>query len=303
MRIHNLLSYILSHITDNVSFFVILHYQITGGSMHKLKAAYFVSLSSIFFITSLSGCYDDTPEFVEGEPDTTPITSDYDVHKSIKASTFWCGEGASDDNDFITNTESAWDGTWGSQFGLEDHPTKISRDSDFIPTSSSYKGNENPYYFALPFDDMGTLIYDGDGTDKNNASVDSYDRKLSAYSHIYWAGEKSASAWGDATSMCKNRWIKVKKSSNTKWCYAQWEDAGPYYYEDYNYVFGTSAPLNTTDDPYAGIDLSPSVWLYLGEKLYEWGAYDQHVDWTFVDESDVPDGPWKRHVTTRQINW
>jgi hypothetical protein len=30
---------------------------------------------------------------------------------------------------------------------------------------------------------------------------------------------------------------------------------------------------------------------------------ENKVDWQFVDDDDVPDGPWKRVVTTRQVSW
>ncbi len=227
----------------------------------------------------------------------------YPVHTNIKASTFWCGEGASGDNDFITNTLSAWDSHWGEHFGLEDHPINISRDSDFIPTSSKYTGDENPYYFALPYNDYDDVVYDGEGQTIDGYEIDSYYRKFDCYDNIHWGKDKSPSGWGYGYSLCKNRWIKVKVAGTDKVCYAQWEDAGPYYYNDYPYVFGTADPANTTDSPYAGIDLSPSVCLYLEQKMAEWGAYEFHVDWEFVNEGDVPDGPWKKHVTTRQVSW
>lgn len=237
--------------------------------------------------------------------DTTIDTtiSNYPMHRNIMTSTFWCGEGASGDNDFITNTTSAWDVDWGSRFGIEDEPF-LSRDSDFIPTSSKYTGKENPYYFALPYNDMGPGVYDGSGPDDNSAPIDGYWRKENAYTKVYWADEMTPSQWASSNSMCKNRWIRVNVAGGgNKFCYAQWEDAGPYYYNDHEYVWGTADPSNTTDSPYSGIDLSPSVCLYLGQTMQEWGAPSFEVDWCFVDEEDVPDGPWKRHVTTTQINW
>lgn len=227
----------------------------------------------------------------------------YPIHVNIKASTFWCGEGASGDNDFITNTMSAWDTKWGEHFGLEDHPINISRDSDHIPVSTKYTGNENPYYCALPYNDYGSLVYDGAGTTIDNYETDVYGRKFDCYDNIHWGKDKSSSGWGYNYSLCKNRWIKVKVNGSDKVCYAQWEDGGPYYYNDYPYVFGNSNPANTTDSPYAGIDLSPSVCLFLDQELHDYGAGDFWVDWEFVDEEAVPDGPWKKHITTRQVSW
>lgn len=233
---------------------------------------------------------------------TVNVVFSYPTHSNIRASTFWCGEGASDDNDFITNTQSAWDGSWGQNFGLEDHPINIERDNDFIPTSGSYKKTENPFYFALPYNDYGSLCYDGESADIDTAETNSYGRKVNSYDRVYWASEKTVDGWGWDISMCKNRWIKVRVSGTSTWCYAQWEDAGPFYYNDFNYVFGSATPLNQ-DGQKAGIDLSPSVCLYLDRELFSWGAETFNVDWAFIEEDDVPAGPWKTHITTQQVNW
>ncbi len=233
---------------------------------------------------------------------TDTTTTGFPIHHNIIASTFWVGEGASGDNDFITNTVSAWDGEWGKKFGIEDAPL-ISRDANFIPTSSQYKGTENPFYCALPYNDMSNAVYDGSGIEDHSAPVDQYSRKLNAYEVIPWANEMSTDQWGFGNSMCKNRWVKIQVSGTDKVCYVQWEDAGPYYYNNHKYVFGTDRPANTTDAPYAAIDLSPSACLYLEQQLQVWGAPSFEVDWSFVNAEDVPDGPWKRHVTTGQINW
>ncbi len=235
-------------------------------------------------------------------PTDTTTTTGFPVHHNIIASTFWVGEGASGDNDFITNTVSAWDGEWGKKFGLEDAPL-ISRDANFIPSSNQYKGIENPFYCALPYNDMSNGVYDGAGVEDHTAPVDQYSRKLNAYEVVPWADEMSVDQWGFGNSMCKNRWIKIQVSGTDKVCYVQWQDAGPYYYNNHKYVFGTDRPANTTDAPYAAIDLSPSACLYLEQQLQVWGAPSFEVDWSFVNEEDVPDGPWKRNVTTGQINW
>ena len=251
-----------------------------------------VTVAGILFGTNSSDPVDTTVD----------TTTGYSVHSNIMASTFWCGESASDANDFITNTQSAWMVNWGGEFGVEDKPL-LDRDSDFIPTSSSYNHKENPYYFALPYDDFGAGVYDGAGTEDNSQSLDSDGRKTNAYSAVYWSDEKTKNEWGDSISMCKNRWIKIKVSGSSKVCYAQWEDAGPYYYNDINYVFGNGRPSNTTDAPYAGIDLAPSVCLYLNQQLEDWGAPNFEVDWNFVAESEVPDGPWKKVVTHTNPKW
>ncbi|MGM0444160.1 MAG: hypothetical protein ACQEQV_08245 [Fibrobacterota bacterium] len=228
----------------------------------------------------------------------TGQTSQYELHSNIVASTFWAGEGASSDNGNISNMPSAWNSNWGEDFGLEDHPLNIDRDADFIPTSWQYTGTQNPYYCALPYNDFGDLDHEDKwGNQTTGVPIDDDWRKVNAYDVIPWADEKSS--WSGQESMCKNRWIEVRWQGKTAYC--QWEDAGPYYYNDHEYVFGSAEPQNTYD-PGAGIDLSPSVWLYLGADLSEWGINDT-VDWRFIDAADVPDGPWKRHINTDQVSW
>lgn len=221
---------------------------------------------------------------------------EYLWHEDITASTFWAGEGASKNNGHISNYGSAWHTGWAVDFGLEDHPVNIERDSDFIPTSDEFTGNQNPYYIALPYNDFSNIVYDGSGSLKTTDKMigGEYGKKMSSQSACYWKNETSNE------SACKNRWVEIRRGD--KLCYAQWEDAGPYYYEDTAYVFGTSKPLNTTDKPYAAIDLSPSCWLYLGKSMGEEGT-NGSVDWRFIDEENVPEGPWKKHVTTSQTNW
>ncbi len=264
------------------------------------------SLSSQIFNIALSGSHtikvwavDDSG--IESNVITLNVyLGDFPIHSNVTASTFWCGEGASSDNDFITNTQSAWDSKWGVNFGLEDHPTNISRDSDHIPTSSKFTKLENSYYFSLPYNDFGSLVYDGQNSQIDTAAIDVSGHKKNAYNVVYWSDEQSV--WNNK-SMCKNRWIKITDNESGKTCYAQWEDAGPYYYNDHNYVFGSGSPANNTDYPYAGIDLSPSVSLYFGKHMQEWGAGAYKVRWQFVDAADVPDGPWKKYITTSQVNW
>ncbi|MCL5030195.1 MAG: hypothetical protein M1480_14385 [Bacteroidetes bacterium] len=128
----------------------------------------------------------------------------------------------------------------------------------------------------MPYDD-----YDSSGN-----------RRQSAYNQIYWAKEKN---WTTYESMCKNRWIKITKDGKS--VYAQWEDCGPFFYDDSNYVFGNSLPRNQTLNNSSGLDVSPAVRDYLGLSGLD------VVDWQFVDSSDVPNGAWKIIVTTSQVDW
>ncbi len=108
---------------------------------------------------------------------------------------------------------------------------------------------------------------------------------------VPWAGDINVS---DTESYCKNRWIRIDKNGTA--AYAQWEDVGPFGENDAAYVFGDAAPANAIND-HAGLDVSPAVRDYLGL------ADIDRVDWRFVDEADVPDGPWKTTVTRSGIDW
>ena len=217
----------------------------------------------------------------------------YPVHRDITASLFWVGEPADGDNGGIQNIESAWRGDWMNLYGLEDKPY-ISRDSDGFPTSSSYKNKENPYYFALPYNDFGSLVSDGNGNDVYDASLtvdgDQESVKKNQVTAVYWG---QGNELDSVNSIVKNRWVKIE-ASNGNVAYAQWEDAGPFYYNDINYVFGTSSPLNNKQLG-AGIDLSPAV---MHQLFGDAGRGEATVLWQFVEESDVPSDPWKKVVTT-----
>jgi len=112
---------------------------------------------------------------------------------------------------------------------------------------------------------------------------------------VYWASEKT---WGKLESMMKNRWVKLTRSGVT--CYGQIEDAGPYQYDDYAYVFGTSTPKSKLAKN-AGLDVSPALRDCL--KFNGWNNDENKVDWQFTKATDVPVGPWSQIITTSQIYW
>ncbi len=207
-------------------------------------------------ITSPSG---NQPKNIASAP------GQYPVHKNISATTFWIGESASGNNDFIANDQSAWDENWETHYGGFDDPRSR---SGFYPADFTPK--ENPFYFALPYND-----FDSNG-----------DRKKDVSSVIYWAKEGS---WNENQSMLKNQWIKITKDGKS--AYAQWEDVGPFGEDDKNYVFGSSAPISDQNNN-AGLDLSPALETYLNL------SGGNRVDWQFVKTQNVPDGPWKNIITT-----
>ncbi len=208
------------------------------------------------------------------QQDLEPSASQrYPLHRNITATLFWVGETESEANHQITNSVSAWDDHWMAHYGGVDTPDRQTLFPPFTP-------HENPFYFALPYNDFD----------------DFGNRRDDVLTVIPWAKERF---WEANESMVKNRWIEIVH--NGKKVYAQWEDAGPFVYDDAAYVFGDATPANRFNDR-AGLDLSPAVWIYLG---YDTRREDNRakVDWRFVNEEEVPEGPWRSIVTTRQIDW
>jgi hypothetical protein len=138
---------------------------------------------------------------------------------------------------------------------------------------------ENPFYFDLPYNDF----------------TNEGERKAEAYSVVYWADERE---WNSQESMLKNRWAKIWIGDRI--CFAQWEDSGPYEYDDHAYVFGNSRPNNRRANN-AGMDVSPAVRDCLG---FEGLNNDvNRVSWQFIDSDAVPEGPWSEIVTTSGTTW
>ena len=196
--------------------------------------------------------------------------SQYPIHRNISTTFFWAGEEAGKDNKNISNLPSAWDDQWVKHFGGVDDPNKR---SGFVVASFTPK--ENSFYFALPYND-----FDGNGN-----------RKKDVNKIIPWASSKK---WADTESMLKNQWIKITKGGKT--AYAQWQDVGPFGEDDSAYVFGGAAPKSKTNAD-AGLDVSPAVKDFLGL-----GDVDK-TDWQFISADQVPDGPWKKTITSSQVYW
>ena len=136
--------------------------------------------------------------------------------KSGRATVFWVGESETEDNDHIANHKSAWDAKWVEHFGGIDDPDDR---CEFVPCG--FKPKENPFYVALPYDDM-----EEDG------------RRKAVNTFIPW--DKP----GAKQSLLKNRWIAIRANNVT--CYAQWQDVGPFEKDDADYVFGdASQPKNS----------------------------------------------------------
>lgn len=190
----------------------------------------------------------------------------------VTATIFWCGEQPTERNP-TPNCKSSWDVKWAENFGgyddpdpekrIASHATGEFRPKDFIPKL-------NPFYIALPYNDV----------------LNWKSHKPEASKVIPWFSRISPNP-GD--TVLKGRWVQI--FLNKRSCYAQWEDCGPWVTDDWEYVFGKKPP-KATQNGAAGIDISPAIRDYLGAPS------GTKVHWRFVEESQVPYGPWKKYGTT-----
>lgn len=186
----------------------------------------------------------------------------YPWKRSIVTTVFWIGEKPTENNP-VPNRASSWDKEWAKSYGGFDDPNPARR-SDFIPVN--FTPHQNPFYCALPYNDKAAS-----GHRPEAARV------------IPWFNEAYQ---GPGVSVCKDRWVAIRKGN--KVVYAQWEDAGPFRTDHWQYVFGNERPKPNLNRG-AGLDVSPAVRDYLG--LSETDV----TDWQFVAFKDVPRGPWSRH--------
>ncbi len=215
----------------------------------------------------------------------------YPWHTDIVSTTFWVGEIHDPDAEDGSQEYSTYDSQWMESYGGCDGI----QTSDGCSTEPRVAGNgyfpssmtplENPFYLDLPFDDL------------NNPEAFAERGTV-----IPWAAEEAednpALLTSNQHSFMKNRWVKLRKGDAV--CYGQIQDAGPALYDDSAYVFGEDdrRPASTEYNG-AGLDVSPALNGCLGYSDLD--GQDDRVDWQFVDEEDVPDGPWRRIITTSQV--
>ncbi len=185
----------------------------------------------------------------------------YPWKRQIVTTVFWIGEAPSANNP-VPNRSSSWDKDWTRSYGGFDDPSPAHR-SEYMPVK--FTPRQNPFYCALPYND--------------NASTG---HRPEAPRVVPWFKEAYQ---GPGISTCKGRWIAIRKGNRT--VYAQWEDAGPFRTDHWQYVFGDERPKPNLNKG-AGLDVSPAVRDYLG--LEETDV----TDWKFVDFSEVPRGPWSK---------
>ncbi len=179
--------------------------------------------------------------------------------KDIVTTVFWIGEKPAPKNP-VPNRVSCWDPQWTKNYGGVDDPDPAHR-SNYIPVN--FTPRQNPFYVALPYNDKAREGH-----------------RPEAPSVVPWFNEAYQ---GPAVSTCKGRWIAIRKGNRV--AYAQWEDAGPFRSDHWQYVFGNERPKPNLNKG-AGLDVSPAVRDFLGMEPTD------VTDWRFVDFSEVPRGPW-----------
>jgi hypothetical protein len=183
----------------------------------------------------------------------------YPWKRNIVTTIFWIGEQPSGNNP-VPNRTSSWDKNWTKNYGGFDDPNPARR-SHYIPVK--FTPRQNPFYCALPYNDKAHTGH-----------------RPEAPRVVPWFKEAYQ---GPAVSTCKDRWVAISKGNRT--VYAQWEDAGPFRTDHWQYVFGNERPKPNLNKG-AGLDVSPAVRDYLG--LNETDV----TDWRFVDFREVPRGTW-----------
>jgi hypothetical protein len=183
----------------------------------------------------------------------------YPWKKSIVTTVFWIGEKPTANNP-VPNRVSSWDKEWTKSYGGFDDPNPARR-SNYSPVK--FTPRQNPFYCALPYNDKATTGHRPEGP-----------RVVPWFKEAYQ---------GPAVSTCKGRWVAIRKGNRT--VYAQWEDAGPFRTDHWQYVFGNERPKPNLNKG-AGLDVSPAVRDYLGMNPTD------VTDWRFVEFSEVPRGPW-----------
>jgi len=182
--------------------------------------------------------------------------------QNIVTTVFWIGEEPTANNP-VPNRSSSWDKQWTRNYGGFDDPSP-GRRNNFIPVK--FTPRQNPFYVALPYNDKAT-----------NGHRPEAPRVVPWFKDAYQ---------GPAVSTCKGHWVAIRKGDRV--AYAQWEDAGPFRTDHWQYVFGNERPKPNLNKG-AGLDVSPAVRDFLGLESTD------VTDWKFVDFKDVPHGPWAKY--------
>ncbi|MBM9467047.1 hypothetical protein [Nakamurella leprariae] len=235
----------------------------------------------------LAGCGGSSQS--DADPGPGVVEREYPWHTDIVATTFWVGEIFDPDAEDGSQVLSTYDDRWMEHYGGCDgvvvdgdcRTEPRTADRDFFPTAMTPR--ENPFYLDVPFDDLND--------ERGSASRGEV---------VPWAGDPGWAELVDdpGASLMKNRWVQLRRGDRE--CYGQVQDAGPGEYADTAYVFGDedARPANARYGG-AGMDVSPAL-----NGCLEFADLDgdtDRLDWRFVQEQDVPDGPWRILVTTSGV--
>ena len=207
-------------------------------------------------------------QIVEEPPDPWKVKTN-PWHYQVRATVFWVGEHPTVRNP-VSNSSSSWDPNWENSFGGYDHPFKR---KGYHP--SGFKPKLNPFYIALPYNDL----------------LQGWEHRPEAPRVIPWFWR---SYRGPGISVCHNRWVAIHHKGRI--AYAQWKDTGPFTTDDWPYVFEGKRPRSAANQN-AGIDISPAVRDFLRIR----GNAD--VDWKFINEAEVPSGPWSGWIENRNEDY
>jgi hypothetical protein len=217
------------------------------------------------------------------------VDREYPWHRDIVATVFWVGEvfdsSAIDGSQVVSAYDSNWMNNYGGCDGVLAGGTCQTEPRDasngYFPRNMTPR--QNPFYLDLPFDDI------------NNDEA--FARRGAV---IPWANDPgyAGRAQDRGFSFMKNRWVQMEKGGHV--CYGQIQDAGPGEYNDAAYVFGADnrRPANSRFNG-AGMDVSPALAGCLGFQHLN-GSQEQ-VNWRFIEEQNVPNGPWRKIVTTSPV--
>ena len=181
------------------------------------------------------------------------LHSSYPWKTNIITTYFWIGDNKTKYSP-SGNFKSAWDTRWQKNFGGDDCPeNRVGyRPAKFFP-------GLNPFYVALPYNDVAH------------------------------PEKRHLIPWFDPTNPPKSKWASVLRGRwvavlyRGRFAFGTWEDVGPFRTDHAEYVFGNERPKTPTG---AGLDVSPAIRDYLGLS----GRNITH--WRFVDDDEVPPGPW-----------
>jgi hypothetical protein len=222
-------------------------------------ASFFLPLFIAF-----DACFAAQPEAIKEKPLTRKSSESrrsarYPWKTNIVTTIFWIGEQPGGHN-LTPNRTSSWDKQWTKSYGGFDDPNPTCRKNCF---PVKFTPRQNPFYCALPYNDKARVGHHPE-----------------APRVVPWFNEAYQ---GPAVSTCKDRWVAIRKGNRI--AYAQWEDAGPFRTDHWQYVFGNERPKPSLNGG-AGLDVSPAVRDYLGLTQTD------VTDWRFVEFSEVPRGPW-----------